>query len=231
MTCWSLPRFPVPLSVKTQHSHGVYPTKSWLWPRVEQIRLRNLISYPTVAWKKRAQFPLCCQACHLCQEPLLLWSHSRALPLQLAHLDLHRLVARRGMQTQLLPNVVPQLLVGRVLKILEERITESEAASHRELAPQESRQSSYLVPSHVVTLVHDHGFASLVVLSHIQTRSGSSVSNLVQTKTQNLSKARPRSDNMCYFIDIWAQTKENVTHGARLFRGQVWNEDLWIDRV
>ncbi len=49
-------------------------------------------------------------------------------------------------------------------------------------------ESLYLVASHVVTLVHDERFTSLVVLSNIQTGLRSRISNLVQTQTQNNSK-------------------------------------------
>lgn len=56
---------------------------------------------------------------HLCEDPLLLWWHTGASPLQLAQLNLHRLCLRCCMKTQLLCNVVTQLLMGWILKVLE----------------------------------------------------------------------------------------------------------------
>lgn len=57
-------------------------------------------------------------------------------------------------------------------------------------------ESTYLVASHVVTLVHDQRFTSLVVLSNIQTPLRSWVSYLVQTHTYNNSKIQLQLCNM-----------------------------------
>lgn len=58
-------------------------------------------------------------------------------------------------------------------------------------------ESLYLVASHVVTLVHDHRFTSLVAFSNIQAGLRSWIFNLVQTRTHNKSKIQPQFYTTC----------------------------------
>ena len=58
---------------------------------------------------------------YLCDHPLLWRSHDCALTVQLAHLYLQRLWMWHGVEAELLPNVVAQLQMGSVLKVLREK--------------------------------------------------------------------------------------------------------------
>lgn len=55
---------------------------------------------------------------YLCKDPLLLWGHAGPLALQCTELYLNLFWLGVGLQTQLLPYVVTQLLMGRILKVL-----------------------------------------------------------------------------------------------------------------
>lgn len=118
------------------------------------------------------------------------------------------------MKTQLLSNIMTQLVVSRLFKVLEETIIQirDRLREHQILNPTCVSQSLYLVASHVVTLVHDHSFTSLVSLSNIQTRFRSRVSNLMQTQTSVRYSCCCVIRAVCYIFNIQIQTKGNGTY-------------------
>lgn len=72
---------------------------------------------------------------HLCQVPLLAGGHPAGLPSELALAQLGR--ARARPQAQLLADVVAQLPLARVLKVLREEPSGAVTAAPRELIPGE----------------------------------------------------------------------------------------------
>lgn len=105
---------------------------------------------------------------------MLLWCQGRVLSPPLARFDFHHLWMRRGMQTELLSNVMTKLVMRRVFKVLRKGSVQSELQANARALPNHLhlnpafRVPVYLVATHVVTLVHDHRFATFVVLSNIQ---------------------------------------------------------------
>lgn len=63
---------------------------------------------------------------HLCKDPLLFRGHTGTFPLKPAQLKLHRVWSHRRMNTQLFSNVMTQLLMRRILKVLKDTIIQLE---------------------------------------------------------------------------------------------------------
>lgn len=105
---------------------------------------------------------------HLCKDPLLLRCHIGTFPLQLAQLNPHLLRMVKGLKAKLLSNVMTQLLMRRILKVLQQKVFQSQLRTPTHILHFSDSGLLYLVASHVVTHVHNHRFTPLVVLSNIQ---------------------------------------------------------------
>lgn len=115
---------------------------------------------------------------HLRQVPLLVSRHPPGLPSVLAVAQLGR--SRSRSQAELLPDIVPQLLLARVLKILgrgqEQRgdvtLPYPEKVTPRGKTAGGGLMGAHLVAPHPVAGVHDERFPTVVVLTDVQATLG-----------------------------------------------------------